>query len=250
MLLNADESRAACRGVRGCVSRTECTRSRCSIMKPRALLSAAEVDGLYADIDRKLGAIGIETQPQVAARVLKLVSEPQSGRRQYAEVTTADPGISGRLLRLANSAYFAQRQPVTNLERACVLLGLERLKAIAMGFYLSRAASTDPASKLSRKVWGEGVYRASLAAELARAVCPSHAPEAFVVGLMMDVGVPIAVKLLGPSYMRMLEEQKPPTRQYKEEFQRLPFTHVDVATALLRRWRLPEILELFLVLAR
>lgn len=211
-------------------------------MKARALLSAADVDALYGAIDKKLDSIGLETQPQVASRVLKLVSDPQSGLRQYADVIKSDPAISGRLLRLANSAYFAQRQPVTNLERACVLLGLERLKAISLGFYLSRAASTDAGSALSRRVWGEGVYRAALAAEIARETCPGYAPEAFVIGLMLDVGMVISYKLIGPKYGQMLEEQKTPTRQYKEEFQTLEFTHVDVAAALMRRWRLPEIL--------
>lgn len=211
-------------------------------MKPRAFLSAAEVDALYAQLDKKLDSVGIETQPEVAARVLKLVSDPQSGLKQYADVIKSDPAISGRLLRLANSAFFAQRQPVTGLERACVLLGLERLKAVSLGFYLCRAAATDAGHALSRRVWGEGVYRACLAAEIARDVCPTHAPEAFVIGLMLDVGVPITYKMLGPSYLKMLEEQRTPTRQYREEFQSLPFTHVDVATALMRRWRMPEVL--------
>ncbi len=211
-------------------------------MKARALLSAADVEALYGALDTKLDSIGLETQPQVASRVLKLVSDPQSGLRQYAEVIKSDPAISGRLLRLANSAFFAQRQPVTNLERACVLLGLERLKAISLGFYLSRAASTDAGNALSRRVWGEGVYRAALAAEIARETCPGYAPEAFVIGLMLDVGVPISYKLIGAKYGMLLEEQKTPTRQYKEEFQALEFTHVDVATALVRRWKLPEIL--------
>jgi HD-like signal output (HDOD) protein len=211
-------------------------------MKPRALLSASEVDALYAWIDKRLDGIGLETQPEVAARLLTLVADPQTGLREYAEVIKSDPAISGRLLRLANSAYFAQRQPVTGLERACVLLGLERLKAVSLGFYLSRAASTDPGQALSRRVWGEGVYRACLSAEISREVCPGHAPEAFVIGLMLDVGIPIAYKLLGPSYLRMIEEQRTPTRLMREEFASLQFTHVDVGTALVRRWKLPEIL--------
>lgn len=211
-------------------------------MKPRAFLSAAEVEGLLQSLDTKLEGVGIETQPEVAARVLKLVSDPQSGLKQYADVIKSDPAISGRLLRLANSAYFAQRQPVTGLERACVLLGLERLKAVSLGFYLSRAASGDGAHGVARRVWGEGVYRACLSAEIAREVCPGHAPEAFVVGLMLDVGIPIMCRLLGAPYLKMLDEQRTPTRQFREEFQSLPFTHVDVATALMRRWRMPEML--------
>jgi HD-like signal output (HDOD) protein len=211
-------------------------------MKARALLSAAEVDALYGFIDQKLDGIGLETQPQVAARVLKLASDPKAGLRQYADVIKSDPALSGRLLRLANSAFFAQRQPVTNMERACVLLGLERLKAVSLGFYLSRAAAADPGHVLSRRVWGESVFRAALACELARDLVPGYAPEAFVIGLMLDVGVPLLYKLRGPSYGKLLEDQKTPTRQFREEYQTQQCTHVDVAAALMRRWRLPQIL--------
>src|SRR5690606_18605990 len=89
-------------------------------MKPRSTLTAAEIDALMADLGRRLEGVGVETQPEVAAKVLSLVSDPNSGLRQFAEVIKADPALSGRMLRLANSALFAQYEPVTNLERACV----------------------------------------------------------------------------------------------------------------------------------
>lgn len=211
-------------------------------MKVRATLSAGEIVELHAEIDRRLGGIGLDTQPAVAAKILELVSDPHSGLRQYAEVVKHDAALTGRLLRLANSAYFAQVKPVTTLERACVLLGLERLKAVALGFYLSRAAATDPGQVLSRRIWGESVLRACLASEIARLACPMHVPEAFTVGLMLDAGVPLLHRLLGKPVERIVESGEPPTRQFQVESDGLPFTHVDVVSVLIRRWSLPELL--------
>jgi HD-like signal output (HDOD) protein len=211
-------------------------------MKARNTLTAGEVDALLADLARRLEGLGVETQPEVAARVLSLVSDPRAGLRQFAEVIKADAGLSGRLLRLANSAFFAQRQPVTSLDRACVLMGLDRLKAIALGFHLSRAAAADPRRALSRRVWGEGIYRACLSAELARQLCPVRAPEAFVVGLMMDAGLPLLVQLLGGPAIAILRTEEPPAAQFNAESANLPYTHVDVIAALARRWRLPDLI--------
>src|SRR5215468_4195680 len=87
-------------------------------MKTRNLLSAGEVDALLAALEGRLQGVGVETQPEVAARILDLIADPGAGLRQYADVVRADAALSGRLLRLANSAFFAQRQPVTNLDRA------------------------------------------------------------------------------------------------------------------------------------
>jgi HD-like signal output (HDOD) protein len=211
-------------------------------MKLRCALSASEVDALWARLERQLDSTGLPTQPEVAGRVLALVSDPCSGLRDYASVIKADAPLSGRLLRFANSAFFAQRQPVTNLERACVLLGIDRLKAISLGFVLSRAAASDPSHAISRKVWGESVYRACLASELARELTPPYAAEAFVVGLMLDAGIPLSYKLIGAGYAELLDRCTTPAALYEAEFNSLPFTHVDVLAALCRRWRLPELL--------
>lgn len=211
-------------------------------MKLRKLLTAGEIDALLAELDRKLHGVVPQTQPEIAARILELVADRDAGLRQYADVIKADPALSGRLLRLANSAFFAQRQPVTNLDRACVLLGLERIKATAMGFYLARSASTGPDDALARRVWGEGVYRACLASELSRHLCPGYSAEAFCIGLMLDSGIPILVKMLGEPAAAILKDASHPPRQFKAEFETLPCTHVDVVAMLARRWKLPDLL--------
>ncbi|MFN0133070.1 MAG: HDOD domain-containing protein [Phycisphaerales bacterium] len=205
-------------------------------------MSSVEVEELRAGLEKRLAGMGLDTQPEVAARIVSLVSDPKSGLRDFAAVIKADAGLSGRLLRMANSAFFAQRQPVSKLERACVLLGLERLKALSLGFYLSRAAAGDAKAELSRRVWGEGVFRACLAAEIARRLCPGVAPEAFVAGLMLDSGIPLVQSFLGEPMTAIVAQKLPPARQFRAELDGLRFTHVDVASAMVRRWKLPEVL--------
>jgi HD-like signal output (HDOD) protein len=212
------------------------------LAKARSQLAAAEVEAIYTQIDRRLDRVGIETQPEVAARMLEISADPEAGIKAYASVLKADMAMTGRLLRVANSSYFAQRTPVTNIDRACVVLGLERIKAISLGFYLSRAAASDAAQQVSRQVWGHSVFRATLAAEIARRTAPQLASEAFVVGLMLDAGIPLMFKMLGEPYAKVLELSETPTRLFRAEFENLPFTHVDVATTLVRRWSLPELL--------
>lgn len=211
-------------------------------MKNRRELTAAELPGLYADLNRRLDAIGIETQPEVAMRLLELVSDPDAGLNDFAKVIRNDPALTGRLMRLANSAYFAQRRPVTSIDRACVVLGRERLRACSLGFYLSRAATTDASCDLSRRIWSQSVFRGCLAAELARVSVSAFASEAFVVGLMLDAGIPLMLKLIGPSYQKLLDENATPAELFAEEFNTLAFTHADVVTALTKRWNLPDLL--------
>jgi HD-like signal output (HDOD) protein len=211
-------------------------------MKSRCELSASEVADLHDELERKLEAVGVETQPGVALRILDLTQNPDAGMADYAGIIRNDPGLTGRLIRLSNSAFFAQRKPVTNIDRACVLLGTSRLRSIALGFYLSRAASTDRHAVIGRQVWGQSVYRACLAAEIARTSAPSHASEAFVIGLMLDAGIPLLSKLLGAEHDTILARGLDPTRTYLAEQSELPFTHLDVISVLMRRWKFPDLL--------
>lgn len=211
-------------------------------MKKRSELTSAELPELHEQLNRRLDGLGIETQPEVAMRLLELVSDPDAGLHDFADVIRHDQALSGRLLRLSNSAFFGQRQPVTNIDRACVLLGRERLRACSLGFYLSRAATSDAASELSRQVWGQSVFRGCLASELARSALPAFTSEAFVVGLMLDSGVPLMQKLLGEAYAPILVGNPTPAEIFAREFQRLSFTHADVVAALMKRWKMPELL--------
>lgn len=215
-------------------------------MKIRALLSATEVAELHETIVGKLDRIGVESQPELAIKIFELTSMPQAQLQDYAKLIKTDPGLSGRLLKLSNSALFAQRRPVTSIDRACLLLGVERLKSISLGFHLSRAAAMGGSSggtrSISREVWGQSVMRACIAAELARHSAPQFTSEAFVIGLMIDAGIPLLARMIGEEYMPLYAGANTPGRLYRSEFETLSMTHVDVVSALARKWRLPDLL--------
>ncbi len=210
-------------------------------MKQRKLLSAAEVAALVTRLEERLEAVGVPSQPEVALRLLETAGDPNVSLNDFAKLIKRDQAVAGRVLRLSNSALFGQRVEVTSLERACVVLGLERLKAVALGFHLSRAA-VGHGGEFSRRVWGQSVYRACLAAELARQTAPMHVPEAFVVGLMLDAGLGLMARLAGEQYTPEMMACTNPTHALRLEMEGLEFTHVDVVVALARKWRLPELL--------
>lgn len=211
-------------------------------MKPRNLVTAGELPELYAHIERELAITGLRTRPEVVAKLLRLMTDEGAGLHEYAKAATSDPVLSGRLLKIANSAYFAQRSAVTSLDRACVLLGVDRLKALTLGFYASLAAVEDPLEPLARRVWTRSVYRACLAGGLARRLAPARTAEAFVVGLLVEAGVPSMARILGGKFVQIFEAHADPADRFKVELEKLPFTSVDVVAAMARSWKLPPLL--------
>ncbi len=211
-------------------------------MTRRKDLSAKQIDALIERLRARLAGMLPETQPEVAARLLELVEDPEAGPADFAEVVRHDPTLSGKLLRAANSAMFAQRSPVTTVERACVLLGLQRIRALALGFYLAKNAQAGPPD-LSRRIWGESVFRACLASTLGLACVPGSSAEAFLIGLMLDTGIPLLRQLSGPAYDKVIEASSTPGDLYHNEMEVMPCTHIDVVSALCRTWELPDILR-------
>lgn len=212
-------------------------------MKCRSELSAREVEELYSRLQRRLGDTSVPTLPQIAVRILELVSDQNSTIQKFTDVIKTDQALTGRLLRLSNSAQFAQRTPVTRLERAMVLLGMDRLKAMALGFHLSKAAAADNGAFSFKRTWTQSLFRGFLAMKLAEKVNRACSGEAFIVGLMSDCGAPMMPKLVGADYEKNVNPGDSPAKQYLAESRALEFTHVDVSCVLARLWKLPEILS-------
>lgn len=211
-------------------------------MKPRSNISANELELLYQKLERLLDRVGLETQPGVAAKILALSQNQDAGMSDYADAVRTDWALTGRLLRLANSAFYAQRNPVTTADRALVVLGADRAKAVCLGFYLSRAASAAGARQLAESTWTQSIYRASLAAAIAQDQCPRLAAEAYVVGLMLDCGVPLMTKLMGDCYIDFHNHAGTPQALFEAEFNNLPYTHADVVATLMRKWKIPTVI--------
>src|SRR5690606_35226042 len=142
---------------------------------------------------------------------------------------------------MVNSAMYAQRTPITQLGRATVLLGIDRLKAVALGFHLSRTTSED-GGFTTRRIWTQSVFRAWLAFHLVDHIDSNLTGEAFIVGLMLDAAVPLMPAMIGPGYEQLINPEQTPARQFQAEFDMLPFTHVDLVRGLCQVWKLPDVL--------
>ena len=212
-------------------------------MKLRKDMTAREIEVLRATLERRLGDSSVPTLPEVAIKIIELVTDPSKGMRDFARVIETDHALTGRLLRMVNSAMYAQRSPVTQLNRAMVLLGIDRLKAVVLGFHLSQATLSDEGDFSTRRVWTQSIFRAWLAFHLCERFDRGLTGEAFVVGLMLDAAVPLMPLIVGDDYFRLVRTNATPGAQFHDEMDKLPFSHVDMVAALCRVWRLPETLS-------
>lgn len=135
--------------------------------------------------------------PEVAMKLVALTRQPTSGVADAARVLAQDPALAAQLVRRANSAVFVAAGRVKTVRDAAVRVGIDGVRNLALEIALSmrvfRAAGyQDTADALRRRA----IAVATLAGVVARAVGLPPG-EAFLCGLLSDLGLVVGLMLLG-----------------------------------------------------
>lgn len=197
--------------------------------------------GLKSHILRSL--VNLPAMPLVILKAREVMANPDAGLRDLSKIIENDQALVGKVLSIANSAYYGLSGQVATIGHASVLLGLRVLGDVI----LMSAAS----SLLNRELKGYGLdprtaWRHSLAAALcARRIAEVRHPEmredAFVIGLLHDAGKIILDPFLEKSreaLAALCPKGEPVTPAVEKEL--LGFDHTEIMARACRFWRFPE----------
>ncbi len=195
--------------------------------------TAVSTEGI--SIDQVVGRFGdLPTLAPVAVEVIRLAEDDDASVRDIADVISNDPGLSIRLLRLANSASYSRGKEVTNLNTAAGLLGIHTLKMVTLGFTLVADMSSDRFDPTV--LWRRSLATSVLARRFAADINPALADEAFVAGLLSNIGkLALAEE---PVYVDKLDSVGLWMRP-TQEVDLLGFTSDEVTARILADWDLP-----------
>ncbi len=183
------------------------------------------------------------SSPVLAVRVLELAEDPMATAADFGAVIRTDPALASRLLAMANSAHAAQCNPVTTIERALTVLGLNRVKTISLGFQLVAHLNKLGGAPFDMKAfWQHSLLRACIARALAAKVVPEREEEAFLVGLLQECGVLILVQILESSYAALYRSGLSPVAFYSVEQMSFPHTHIEAISVMAAEWKLPNMI--------
>ena len=142
--------------------------------------------------------------PAVAQRVLALVSQENAGIHELGELVKMDPSFSAELLRYANSALFGVRREVKSLAHAIIMVGMDRVKAMATFVAVNRMVRSSVSVAALRKVWIHSLVTALIAEEASR-VSKVARDSAYTAGLLHNLGTLGLMSAFPDEYSRMLE---------------------------------------------
>jgi putative nucleotidyltransferase with HDIG domain len=193
----------------------------------------------------------LPAMPAIAHKLLALKLYTDEGEAQMIALIEQDPQLSAKILGLANAPAMGVGRKVIGIKDAAMLLGLNRLKSVAIGIATMSKFTDLPAVKNfdPQYLWSHSMTIAIAMEGLAREMPKMMRPDenqVFLAGLLHDIGLMalhhIDREASNELHHRLRLQPKRSMQDIEQEF--LGMTHGFIGAQLVRHWFLPkEIIE-------
>jgi HD-like signal output (HDOD) protein len=187
------------------------------------------------------GVMDLIPLPKAYLRLRELVLDPNSSLTEITQVIANDPGLTSRILRIANSAQFALPSRIDTVAQAVQMLGLNQVHCLAMASATSGSLSRLEPSVLDiHEYWRRSIYAAVVARIVSGRIGLRRGERLFVAGLLHAVGE-LVLAFKEPILFEEFRIAATREERTLAAIQRdaLGFDYADVSAELLSRWQLP-----------
>jgi len=191
-------------------------------------------------------AARLATLPEVTVRLIDLVEDPDAGAAEIEALVATDPVLSVRVLKVVNSPFYGLRAPVNSIAQATVMLGLNGIKNIAIAASLARLFRGGEIhhSFSAQALWTNSLTVA-VGARLIGEAMGGDGSELFLMGLLHDVGIMVALQAFPQAFAETLDiVERLPDMSFREaEHRTLGVSHEELGLAICRAWRFPPSIQ-------
>ncbi|HEV8291046.1 MAG TPA: GGDEF domain-containing protein [Tepidisphaeraceae bacterium] len=183
--------------------------------------------------------------PAIAVQVLELAQKDHVDIAEIARVISKDPALSSKILRTVNSSFYGRANTISTISHALVLLGLQSVKTLVLGFSLvGNLSKTKTKGFKHVTYWRRSVYAATAARLLAGKLHIVQQEECFLGALLMDIGMLVLDQVLGEEYGNAHDGAA--NHQQLTEIERKTFglSHAEASGVLAEQWKLPPVLAM------
>ncbi len=193
-----------------------------------------------AEMVKAVGTLG--SLPMVYHELIQVVNHPLSSATDVANVISKDVGLTARLLRIVNSAFYGFPGRVETVSRATTIVGTNELCELALATSVTSVFDRSLRGVVNMsQFWLHSLFCGSVARMLGKFRGGANTERCFVMGLLHDVGRLVmfseAPRRARATLDTAAESGRPVCDVEKEMF---GFTHADVGEALLKSWNLPS----------
>ncbi len=183
--------------------------------------------------------------PAMAQQVLKSLLQEDVDISHLADDIEKCPGLTARILGLANSAYFGCRRTLYTVSDATVVIGLNMVRSVGLAMVLSDPLNTKSCPAFNpQRYWFSALLTAFAARRLAPSVAADKRPKAdsaYLSGLLHNFGLPVLVHLF-PKEMQLAfaNGDNGSATVYQASREQLGVDHHVAGAWVMQKWKLPS----------
>jgi len=184
--------------------------------------------------------------PQTLVRLLEECSDNNVELPEVAAIVARDATIAAKILNLANSAFLGTRARFLSIEQAVIYLGIDTVRnlAISVSVHESFADISDTGQFKLPEFWHHSLLTALVAKELAERMGYDNPAEAYLTGLLHDIGKCLFCTVSGEAFARLQLAEAPNNSVLDQERQLFGLDHAEAACRLIENWHLePELAQ-------
>lgn len=179
----------------------------------------------------------------IGMKILKLTQGEDFSTEEIGQTIMADSALTGRLLKLANSAQAGSLERISTVSEATIRLGVQTVRNVALGLSLISANRSGVCAKFDYdKYWGHSVARAVAAQTLSRRLGIGVPAEAYICALLSEVGYLALASVYPEKYSTILSRsnRNDPAKLTSLERKHFGIDHREIGALMLLEWGLPE----------
>ncbi len=185
--------------------------------------------------------VNLPSPPAIAVKILNTVQKTDFSLADLERIISADPALTGKMLRIANSAMYRLPNEVGNIGRALTILGTNLIKNIALSFVIAGDLRGNSNEVFDFDYFWRRSVTAAVAAELVSTHIGHRDDDIFVAGLLQDIGILVLYLTHGRKYGEILGRcvSDSGTGLRHMEKGMFGYDHQQVGAKLLATWGLP-----------
>ncbi len=182
--------------------------------------------------------------PDVAAKIMGITEDKiEISFRELENLIKIDPGLSAKILKIANSALYARQKEIKSLQMAITLLGFKNIKSIVLLVSASNLFSGSKAKQFYKQYWKHSIITAFISRDMAiKFGYKSMGDDCFVAGLLHDIGQVVLFNADNDGYQLVLnkkESDNQKTTLLEEGI--FDIGHKKLGKEILKSWNFPDV---------
>ncbi len=185
----------------------------------------------------------LPTPAGVGMRILQLTRTENYSAEEMGEAIMADSSLTGRILKLANTASNSGMEPVTTVSGAIMRLGGRTVRDLALAFSLVSERSAGTCKGFGyEEYWSLSLARAVNAQVMTRILGCGKPEEAYICGLLGKIGRLALASVYPEVYARLIASGITDDLPLLLEREQAEFdiNHAQVGACMLEEWGLPD----------